>query len=177
VAEQLIVRRAEPADVDEWLELLQQVAAEGRWILVEPPLDLDGFRSGFLRGLERTHAARFVATLHGEIVGELGITDHFGVPDLGMMVRDGHRGQGVGTALLGAAIGWARAADAYKVTLRVFPHNAGGLALYRKHGFVVEGRLVRHYRRRSGELWDAIQMARVLDETSPGSPFADALEP
>jgi len=27
----------------------------------------------------------------------------------------------------------------------------------------------RHYRRRSGELWDAVIMGLVLDETSPGS--------
>ena len=52
--------------------------------------------------------------------------------------------------------------------------NAAGLALYRKVGFEVEGRRVRHYRRRNGELWDAMLMALVLDDFSPGSPHPDA---
>ena len=44
----------------------------------------------------------------------------------------------------------------------VFPHNAAGIALYRKFGFVDEGRRVMHYRRASGELWDAIEMGLLL---------------
>jgi ribosomal protein S18 acetylase RimI-like enzyme len=62
------------------------------------------------------------------------------------------------------------------VALQVWPHNERAIALYRKFGFQVEGRLVRHYRRRNGELWDAIPMALVLDTTSPGSPFADVTD-
>ncbi|MEP9394480.1 MULTISPECIES: GNAT family N-acetyltransferase [Gordonia] len=45
------------------------------------------------------------------------------------------------------------------------------IALYEKFGCVAEGRLYRHYRRRSGELWDAIVMGLILDTTSPGSPY------
>jgi RimJ/RimL family protein N-acetyltransferase len=174
VPSDLIVRRAEPADFDAWFELFEEVAAEGTGIAAELPVDRERLRASFHGTLENEHAARFVALIDGEVVGELGVFDHYGVPDLGMMVRDGHRGQGVGTALLQACIDWARAAGAYKVTLAVFPHNVAGLALYCKHGFVEEGRLVRHYRRRSGELWDAIPMGLVLDHTSPGSSLADA---
>ena len=48
------------------------------------------------------------------------------------------------------------------------------IALYRKVGFVIEGRRRRQYRRRNGELWDAVLMALVLDHASPGAPYADA---
>ena len=44
----------------------------------------------------------------------------------------------------------------------MFAHNAAGIALYRKCGFVEEGRRVRQYRRASGELWDTIVMGRAL---------------
>jgi hypothetical protein len=45
-------------------------------------------------------------------------------------------------------------------------------------GFVIEGRLVRHYRRRqTRELWDSVIMSLVLDHTSPGSPYGDGVEP
>jgi RimJ/RimL family protein N-acetyltransferase len=73
-----------------------------------------------------------------------------------------------------SCIGWCRDRQAHKVTLTVWPHNERGIALYRKFGFAVEGRLARHHRRRSGELWDVLSMGLVLDTTSPGSTFIDA---
>jgi RimJ/RimL family protein N-acetyltransferase len=68
----------------------------------------------------------------------------------------------VGSALLSAAIAWAREAGAHKVALQVWPHNEAAIALYRKFGFEQEGRLRRHYRRRNGELWDAVVMGLCL---------------
>jgi RimJ/RimL family protein N-acetyltransferase len=44
----------------------------------------------------------------------------------------------------------------------VFGHNAAAIALYRKSGFVEEGRRIRHYRRANGELWDSIVMGLAL---------------
>jgi ribosomal protein S18 acetylase RimI-like enzyme len=72
------------------------------------------------------------------------------------------RGLGVGSALLAAAIEWARERGLHKLSLGVFAHNAAGIALYRKFGFVEEGRRLKHYRRASGELWDAIDMGLLL---------------
>lgn len=92
-----------------------------------------------------------------------------------MGVRDGYRGQGVGSALLDACLDWCRTGGAHKFTLSVWPHNRAAIALYAKYGFRVEGRLVRHWRRRNGELWDLIAMGLVLDDASPGSPFEDEL--
>ena len=74
------------------------------------------------------------------------------------------RGRGVGSALLGAAIEWARSEGLHKLSLSVFAHNEAAIALYRKLGFVEEGRLVKHYRRQSGEFWDAIQMGLLLED-------------
>jgi len=170
----LIVRRAEAGDVDAWFELFEAVAAEGRWIGAEAPVDRVRAHEAFHGSLDADRAARFVAELDGRLVGELSVHRTAGVADLGMFVRDGYRGRGVGSALLAACLDWCRSNRAHKVTLSVWPHNAAGLALYRRFGFAVEGRLVRHWRRRSGELWDAVQMGLVLDETAPGSPFDDA---
>jgi ribosomal protein S18 acetylase RimI-like enzyme len=49
-----------------------------------------------------------------------------------MMVAADWRGRGVGTALVAAAIEWARARGLHKLTLSVFPHNEAAVALYRK---------------------------------------------
>jgi ribosomal protein S18 acetylase RimI-like enzyme len=101
----------------------------------------------------------------GAIVGYLRTqVAPYGVADLGMAVADGWRGQGVGSALLAAAIDWARAHGAHKVALQFWPHNTAAQALYEKFGFVVEGRLRRHYPRRNRERWDAVIMGLLLDD-------------
>ena len=64
---------------------------------------------------------------------------------------------------LAEAIDQARTAGAHKVALQVWPHNAAAIALYERFGFQREGYLTRHYRRRSGELWDAVVMGLPLD--------------
>ena len=61
-----------------------------------------------------------------------------------------------------AAVGWARDQGLHKLSLEVFAHNAAAIALYRKCGFMEEGRRVRQYRRASGELWDSIVMGLML---------------
>ena len=88
-----------------------------------------------------------------------------------MLVDHPWRGRGVGSTLLESCINWAKEHGAHKLSLEVWPHNIAAIALYRKFGFEHEGLQMRHYRRRSGQLWDAITMGLVLDTTSPGSPF------
>jgi ribosomal protein S18 acetylase RimI-like enzyme len=73
------------------------------------------------------------------------------------------RGCGVGSALMEAGIRWSREQGVHKLGLSVFPHNAAAIALYRKYGFVEEGRRVKHYRRASGEFWDSIEMGLFLE--------------
>jgi putative acetyltransferase len=164
------VRHAVEGDFEEWLALFEKVAGEGRWIAAEAPVDRDRARRVFEARLDSEQAATFIAETDGVLVGHLGVDLAGGVADLGMMVRDSHRGRGVGSSLLEACIDWSRAHDAHKVTLSVWQHNERALRLYRNHGFVIEGRLRRHWRRRNGELWDALLMGLVLDTSSPGSP-------
>jgi len=166
----LRARRAVEGDFEEWLALFAEVAAEGRWIGAEAPVDSDRARRVFEARLDFEQAATFIAEADGVLVGHLGADLAGGVADLGMMVRDGHRGRGVGSSLLGACIDWSRDHAVHKVALSVWPHNERALRFYRRYGFVIEGRLRRQWRRRNGELWDALLMGLVLDTTSPGSP-------
>jgi RimJ/RimL family protein N-acetyltransferase len=167
------IRPALRGDLDTWFELFESVAAEGRWIGAEAPVHRRWAEPMFRDLLAAEDKALLLAELDGVVVGSLSVEDQRGCAELGMMVRDGHRRAGIGSALLGACLEWAKQQRAHKVTLSVWPHNEGAIALYRKHGFEVEGRLVRHWRRRNAELWDLIQMCLVLDTTSPGSPHPD----
>ena len=161
------------AEVPAVVELLAAVATEGRWLGTEAPLDRAG-RAEQLRADLAAPAgvARLVAIVDDEIVGHLGLDlATTGVTNLGMFVAACWRGRGVGTALVTAAIEEARRWGSHKMTLQLWPHNQAARALYLKLGFVEEGRLRRHYRRRDGALWDALVMGLVLEEDSPGSPY------
>lgn len=79
-----------------------------------------------------------------------------------MLVDGDWRGRGVGSALVQAAIYWARRYGLHKLCLEVFATNTAAIALYRKFGFVEEGRRTKQYRRASGELWDSIVMGLAL---------------
>ena len=158
------VRRASPGDAEALLDLLEAVAAEGRYIATEAPIDREPRRQGFLRTLVGDENLLLVADAGGEIIGSLGVEGSRGVGYVGMMVAGPWRSRGVGTALLAACVDWARGAGMHKLTLEVFPHNEAAIALYRAFGFEQEGYLRRHVRRRSGDLWDAIAMGLVLVE-------------
>jgi RimJ/RimL family protein N-acetyltransferase len=133
------------------------VAEERDGIATEPPVDVDARASSWT--IEET----LVAVAGDEVVGSIHIgRSRHGFGDVGMAVAREWRGRGVGSALLAAAIEWAREQGLHKLSLGVFAHNAAAIGLYRKFGFVAEGRRVKHFRRENGELWDAIDMGLLL---------------
>jgi RimJ/RimL family protein N-acetyltransferase len=167
------VRPAMEADVDEILDVFEAVVAEGRWMGTEAPVDRAEKGERLRAAVGDLRQAVLVAVEAGRIVGHLSLeVAGYGVASLGMEVARDSRGRGVGTALMEEAVATARRLGAHKVSLQLWPGNAAALALYRKFGFVEEGRLRRQYRRRNGELWDALIMGLVLDETTPGGPGA-----
>ena len=137
--------------------LFAAVAEERDGIATEPPVDLEATAASWtLDGL-------LVAHVGAEIVGSVHVErSPHGFGEISIAVAREWRGRGLGSALLAAAIEWARERGLHKLSLGVFAHNAGAIALYRKFGFVEEGRRVKHYRRASGELWDAIDMGLLL---------------
>ncbi|MEX2644905.1 MAG: GNAT family N-acetyltransferase [Gaiellaceae bacterium] len=114
------------------------------------------------------NAAVFVAESdEGEIVGRLSLSrdqhpSSAHVADLGLMVAEGWRRQGIGRALLEAAVEWARGAGVRKLELHVFPHNEAAIRLYEQFGFEREGYRKQHYRRSTGDYVDAILMAYAV---------------
>ena len=163
------VRRAVPDDVDAVVDMFIAVVDEGRWLGTQAPVDRDAQLERFLQVVTSEDAVSLVAVVDDQIVGHAGVDlAPYRVAGLGMMVDAGWRGRGVGGALVRGAIDGARQLGAHKVALQVWPHNDAARRLYLRHGFVEEGLLRRHYPRRNGELWDAVVMGLVLDETSPG---------
>lgn len=168
------IRPGTDDDFDGFFEVFSAVASEAKWLGAQPPLDRDHSHerwTGWV-GNEASAILLAVAGEGGEVIGwitaEHAPSGHVGI---GMGVGEQWRGQGVGRALLEAAIAWARERGAHKMTLQAWPHNHAAIGLYERAGFMIEGRFARHWRRKNGELWDVVVMGLVLDTESPGCPY------
>jgi len=151
------IRAAVDGDRKSLALLFAAVAEERDGIAAEPPIDVEALAGRWQ--LDGT----LVAVAAGELVGELRVEPtYFGYGEIGMMVAAGWRGRGVGTALVAAAIDWARERGLHKLSLGVFPHNEAAIALYRKFGFADEGRRIEHIRRANGEQSDLVEMGLLL---------------
>src|SRR3954469_910461 len=157
------VRRAGPDDADACAAIMAVVAAEGRWILTEPPVDEAAWGLA-MRG--RPDPVWVIEDEDGRIVGHLGLHPPYpNAPDLlsrGMGLRPEARGRGAGSALLAAALDYARESGAHRVELDVFPENARAIGLYVKFGFSVEGLKREHWPRQDGTRRDSLLMALIL---------------
>jgi putative acetyltransferase len=160
------IRPAEPADSRGWVRHISEVAAEGRFIRTEEvrwtPRQM---RRRFRRPRTRDEL-QVVAVAGGRVIGSLWVgretnpvTGH--VASLGMSVEEARRGQGIGSALMTEAFRWARWAGIEKLALTVYPNNQRALNLYKKYGFVEEGRLTGHSKKTYG-YEDEVVMGRWL---------------
>jgi RimJ/RimL family protein N-acetyltransferase len=166
---QLRPMRAE--DVDAALDVFADVAGEGRWLGTEGGFDRTARRERFLAGIEDPNATTLLVEdpVTGRILGHGHVhVARYGVAELGMALAADARGRGIGGALLDGLLETARALGAHKVELQVWPHNEPAIRLYLSRGFAVEGRVRRHYRRSSGQRWDAVIMGLLLDEALAG---------
>jgi len=150
-----IVRRAAARDASSFLELWRTVVAEGSYVRTEQvTLTVRHYRRRF-RHSWTSEEAELVAVEGTRVIGHLNVsreespaTRH--VASLGMSVVPDRRGQGVGRALLEACLEWAREFGVEKLALSVYPDNERALGLYRKMGFVEEGRLTGHSKKAVG---------------------------
>jgi RimJ/RimL family protein N-acetyltransferase len=164
----VVVRPARPRDARGFLTAYASVAAERRFIQTERITARPrAYRFRFRRSWN-ARGANLLAVDRGRVVGSLSIRrdDHpatWHVATLGMFVIASHRGRGIGTALMDEAMRWAREQRLERIELTVYPHNERAIALYRRFGFVEEGRLVRHAKKSYG-YEDEVLMALLLED-------------
>jgi RimJ/RimL family protein N-acetyltransferase len=161
----VIVRRAQPQDLDELARGYAAVAEEG-FLGGEPPVDLADRVERFRDVLERGDPAALwvLQDDDGQVVGHAAVQESVsGVLSLGMAIVAAARGQGGGRALVQAAQEHARSCGAHKISLEVWTDNARAIGLYAATGFEVEGLRRDHYRRRDGRLRSTLIMAWRAD--------------
>lgn len=161
---EITIRRAEPGDYAAIYKIF--TCPKVIWGTLQLPFpSLETWR----KRMEESEEGRFslVALVGEEIVGHLGLHTEPSRPrrkhagGIGMAVHDDYQGQGVGTALLQAAVEMAdNWLNLQRLELTVFTDNQPAVQLYKKCGFVVEGTLKRHSFR-AGEYVDVYYMARL----------------
>jgi RimJ/RimL family protein N-acetyltransferase len=133
---------------------LRSLAETGRGVVLLAVTDrgeIVGYLSAFLGHFARNRGNLFIA-----VVG----------------LREPYRGQGIGTRLFEAVEDWAIEHHVWRIELRVSSLNERGLALYRKRGFAIEGRIRGGVFRR-GAWTDDFWMAKLL-EPLPGRALSTA---
>ena len=150
------------ADVPAVVEQSNAIVAEEKWITRQTGEEF--VEADFLKLFDVADCAQFVATIDSEIVGLVRLRKEAdGRLFVGMSVGKSYRRQGVGNALLDAAIEWARE-RASKLYLTVYSHNVPAISLYRRKGFTQVEYRPNHCVRQSGEVWHLITMVRDLND-------------
>ena len=151
----IVFRPAEPRDARRFQSFWRAIVAEGRYVRTEEAKTPTRVYRARFRGSWTDREAQVVALDEGRVVGHVfvqreahPVTRH--VATLGIAVAADRRGRGIGATLMGEALRWARSVGVEKIMLSVYPHNHAAIALYRRFGFVEEGRLVGHSRKSSG---------------------------
>lgn len=140
------VRSARAEDANAWIENANALGGERVFVMTEQFTRTRAEIQDQFRGANPESVLWLVAEIDGRVVG--GADFHRGrwvknahTAELGVAVRKEWRGLGLGEALLRAGQEWARGLGVRKLKLAVFATNERALRLYRKLGFVEEGRL------------------------------------
>ena len=161
------IRRAEPADYEAMHRIFAGPKVVGGTLQLPYP-SLETWHQRLAEPLEGAY--RLVACIEDEVVGQVDIHTYPNKPrrrhagQIGMAVRDDWQGQGVGTALLQAAVDVAdNWLNLRRLEIEVFTDNEPALRLYKKFGFAIEGELAQ-YAYCAGRYVDVFQMARLRGE-------------
>ena len=160
----LTIRRAEPGDYPEFARTFEDESAySGTLQLPFPSAEL------WKKRLAEPKPNEFLllAMLDGEVAGNAGLMQPNNSPrrshamHLGITVREKFQGRGVGGALMEALVDIAdNWLNVTRIELTVFTDNERAIALYRRHGFELEG-THKAYALRAGRYADVHAMARV----------------
>lgn len=164
----LTLRDTLPEDARLVSILIDSVARERRFLAATSGFSEDSTAS-FIAMIRAVKGVHIVALVEQTIIGWCDITPvtfegmtHVG--RLGMGVKNGFRGGGVGKSLLREALNRAFSQGLERVELEVFRSNDAAIRLYESHGFVLEG-VKTGARKLDGTVDDILIYARLGEST------------
>ena len=139
----MLIRDTLPGDAKAVSVLIDAVARERRYLAGTSGFSEESTES-FIKFVRAAKGVHLIALVDDAVVGWCDITPlsfegmaHVG--RLGMGVKAGFRGQGIGKGLLKAALNQAFSHGLERVELEVFRSNDSAVHFYEVHGFLREG--------------------------------------
>ncbi|MFJ8415703.1 N-acetyltransferase family protein [Bacillus paramycoides] len=167
-----IVRIGKIEDAEAILDIQKSIVSEGEFLISvsEEFNKTSSQQKEWVEGiLKSENETLIVAEKDGEVVGwvvfeitqnrkRLSHTGSFGI-----LIRKGYRGLGIGKMLLKALLEWAEKSPLIeKVSLGVFSTNHRAISLYKKMGFIEEGRKIKEFKFNDNEYVDDILMYKLV---------------
>lgn len=164
-----LIRKAALSDAKDLSELIYHVENNSTFLLYEPgerQFTEDKQRHMIKSLTAQDNSALFVAEKQKKLVGYLIViggsakrTRHSAYLAIG--IHPEFRGQGVGTELFVHLEKWAGQQSVNRLELTVVCENSAGVALYKKHGFEVEG-TKRDSLYINGNFYDEYYMSKLI---------------
>jgi RimJ/RimL family protein N-acetyltransferase len=120
-----------------------------------------------LEQLEREEIFYMVAEVENKVIANSEIRSHKGGYDshvgfVGIAIKDGFRGIGIGTEMMSTLIEQAKKIGLKVLVLMAFASNKRAIHVYRKVGFVKTGRIPKRFLR-DGRFIDETIMTKILE--------------
>lgn len=171
---EVCIRTRAPKDTEKVLDFLESVFSDDVFFLTTIEEIKEDWSAE--KSLERTrlfseHELKLllITEIDDQIVsmsdiecGERKRNQHVG--KIGLSIRREYRGIGLGTAIMQTMIDWATAHPVIeKLALGVWAKNERAIRLYKKMGFIEEGRKIKGVKYADGAYDDCILMARFVE--------------
>jgi RimJ/RimL family protein N-acetyltransferase len=162
-----LLRPARSGDGAGIVEAMDRVAAEGIYIATEQVRWTPAETEEIIASMNSSPFI-LVAAVDGTVVGHAflqrgTLRKNRHTAGLGMLIVEGYRNIGIGTRMMEYTLEWAKREGLRKLYLSLFSTNIRAYNLYRKVGFIEEGRRREQFRLR-GEPVDEILMGLLLPE-------------
>ncbi len=164
---ELIIRKATVEDSNEIVMLVKQVMGEVSFFPKDPD-EFDLTAEDEAEYIKNT-SLFLVAEINEKIVGSTTLqrgrtkrTSH--VADFGITILREYSGLKKGTLLMEEVIKWCKENQVEKIELEVFEENTPAIALYKKFGFIEEGRKNKNIKIK-GEYKNTLLLARFLKDS------------
>jgi RimJ/RimL family protein N-acetyltransferase len=166
-----VIRTVNVSDAEAFLRLGKSIMSEQIFSLTQPEeltLTLEQEQKWLESNIQNENHLIIVAEVSENIVGQLDFSNghkkrnaHTG--EFGMGVHKDYRGLGIGSLLLSALIEWTKNhPNIEKVNLCVHSTNDRAIAMYKKHGFQMEGLRTKDLKYQNNTYVDTVLMGLTV---------------
>lgn len=168
LGKEIIIREATPSDAKSLIDCIRSYL-KSNFIPMTPEEfnpTIEEHEKWIKKFIDGKNDLLLVAEHEGQIIGNIDLTihhrsmlNHTGF--VGMGIHEDFQNQGIGTILMDKVIEWSDSHSEIEILwLQVFGNNEKGISIYKKKGFIEDGRQKDFIKKLDGEYVDNVIMTR-----------------